>query len=128
MSELPAQDPLFPTESYEAPPAQQEQLARYKAHFEQIRSVNKQRLVELRALGARLDDLAVIKTRLTALERYIFGPASTVDLLEFEILFEEGISELLNNALTERRRAKLTEPPPPVQQDQFSAGLFIPGQ
>lgn len=125
-SEEPA---LFEATAWEPTEAEVTALENLRSQYEEIRARNKARVKELATHQKRLNDMMLIKVRLEALVQYMFGTATTVDLLHFELLFEAGVSDLLDQALTEARQATLMAPypTPPHDPNTPTGGLFIPG-
>lgn len=124
------QPPLFDEEPFRLGEEVQVQINGLKRSLDEIRRRNKALVQELHAEKVSLTEMAVLRTRVETLVSFIFGTASMLDVLEFELAFEQNISGLLSRAAEQARRAKLLAPAVPVRPDSSmpAAGLFIPGQ
>lgn len=124
------QPPLFDEEPFRLGEEVQIQINGLKRSLDEIRQRNRALVQELHAEKVTLTEMAVLRTRVETLVSFIFGSASMLDTLEFELAFEQNISGLLSRAAEQARRAKLLAPAVPVPPDSGmpAAGLFIPGQ
>lgn len=125
-----AEEPaLFDAALWQPTEAETTALENLTAQYKEIRARNQARVKELATHRRRLNDLMLMKVRLEALVRYMFGTATTTDLLHFELIFESSVQELLDQALVEARQATLMAPypTPPDDPGQPTGGLFIPG-